>query len=124
MVAGVLSFNGPNAIVTNADWVYSLIWTDADNNPIDLTGCSVEMSIGNEIPPTETYITLTSIGDDPTIILDAVNGIIKLSLPESITTTLPIVINGVYDLLIFFPDGEIFRLLQGPIQILDGVTIG
>jgi hypothetical protein len=136
MAAGILSFTGQLAIKTNADFNFALTCTDSSTgNPIDFTGYNAKMSIGYYPPcntcetscpctPTLTIVyTLTSEGMNPTITFPTpTSGVIQLNIPEEVTSTLPIVLTGNYDLLLLPPGGAVQEFLQGPIQILSGIT--
>lgn len=129
MAAGVLAFTGSLALSLNSSFVYTLIWQDANDNPIDLTGYQAKMSIANSPSPTTTYITLSSTGMSPEITFDAVNGKIFLTIPQTVVESsfaaflVSGVLNAVYDLLLYPPSsGPEFVFLQGPFQVLAGVT--
>lgn len=136
MAAGILSFTGLLAVKTNADFNFTLTCVDSSTgSAIDFTGYSAKMSIGtytctNSCPgtcgcsPELTIIyTLTSTGSTPAITFpNPTTGVIQLNIPESVTNTLPITTDGLYDLLLFPPGSAVQEFLQGPIQILSGVT--
>lgn len=118
MAAGVAAFTIDN----NADFQQQLIWTDANGNPINLTGYSASMSIANHTQPNATvFYTLSSSGMNPGITFVPESGIINLFIPVSETQTFTFA-NAVYDLLVTDSSDITTRLLMGPITISDGVT--
>lgn len=136
MAAGVLSFTGILAIKTNADFNFTLTCTNTQTGtPVDFTGYAAKMSLGYYPPvtcedgcssPPELIIiyTLISSGMNPTITFPApTSGVIQLNVPESVTSTFPVVLNGIYDLLLYPPGGAVQEFLQGPVSIASGVTV-
>lgn len=118
MSAGVAAFTIDN----NADFQQELIWTDANGNPINLTGYTASMSIANHTRPGAViFYTLSSTGMNPGITFDPTEGIINLFIPISETETFTFA-NAVYDLLLTDPSGITMRLLMGPITVSPGVT--
>lgn len=117
MAAGVANF----IIDQNATFIQTLDWTDASGNPIDLTSWTAKMSIGNAAPPKTVYLTLSSTGMSPGIVLGDALGTITITIPEATVASFTF-LNAVYDLLLTAPDNNITRLIQGNIQVSPGVT--
>lgn len=117
MAAGVVSFT----LAQNGDFIQPLVWKDANGNPIDLTGYTAKMSIGDRRPPVVTYYTILSTGMNPGITLGGDTGIITLTIPVDIVQDFSFV-NAVYDLLLTSPSDITTPLLQGNIIIAPGVT--
>lgn len=133
MSLNILSFTGALAMKTNADFNYTFFNLNSLGQPIDMTDWEAKMTIAyypkpshcecGLTPPTLTTIyTLTSSGMSPTITFDVSTGAINLDVPESVTSTLSVNPNAIYDLLLFPPGGAIQEFAQGPFAILSGVT--
>jgi hypothetical protein len=135
MAAGILSFTGLLSIRKNSDFNFTLVCTDATTgNPINFTGYTAKMSIGvysvsdpdcPSTPVLTIIYTLNSTGMNPNIIFDDSAGTIQLYIPVATTATLPTANDGLYDLLLYPPDDSAGTetFIQGPIQILPGITV-
>jgi len=130
MPAGVFSFTGQFAIKLNSDFNYTLTYTDSTTgNPINLTGYQAKMSFGNSLPPSTTYLTLSSTGMSPAITFNATEGEIFLNVPQAAIEAAfgPYLVNGQlnmdYDLLLYPGGGDIDGFLQGTAIAVPGVTV-
>jgi hypothetical protein len=129
MPAGVFSFQGQFAIKLNSDFNYTLTYTQSANGePVNLTGYQAKMSFGNMLPPSQTYLTLSSTGDSPAITFNAEAGQIILYVSQADITAAfsDYLVNGQlnmdYDLLLYPGDGAVDGFLQGTAIALFGVT--
>jgi hypothetical protein len=134
MSLNIFSFTGVNAMKTNADFSYTFFnLNPLTGQPIDMTDWEAKMTIAYypevrhcACPPSPpeliTIYTLTSSGDTPAITFDVSTGAINLLVPESVTLTLTVNTNAIYDLLLMPPGGAIQEFAQGPFAILSGVT--
>lgn len=129
MAAGVFSFSGQFAIKLNSDFNYTLTYTDSTTGlPIDLTGYEAKMSFGNNLPPSTTYLTLSSSGDNPAITFNAAAGEIFLNVSQAniMSAFSSYIENGQldmdYDLLLYPSGGGVDGFLQGTAVALFGVT--
>lgn len=84
----------------------------------DLTGYTARMQIRPDIDSTEILLELTS-GDGITI--DGPAGQITLHLTDTETAALDWC-EGVYDLELIAPGGDVQRLLKGPVEVDPEVT--
>lgn len=105
----------------NADFAQQIFWTDINNQPINLTGFTAELTIGDSAPPVNIYLTLSSTGMNPAITITANLGLLTIFVPAATMLTQKWT-NGVYDLLLTSGGGLATRLLQGTFNIAPGVT--
>lgn len=128
MAAGVLAFTGDLALELNSSFQYTLIWQDQNGNPIDLTNYQAKMQVGNTLTPSTVYATLSSQGGSPEITINGPAGTVTLTMSQSQvqaafgTHLVNNVLNAVYDLLLYPPEGNEFSFLKGPFQVVAGVT--
>jgi len=89
-------------------WNRQLIWNDADNNPVDLTGFTARMQIRRDVQATGIDLALTT--ENGGISIDIPTATITLSATAAQTALL----GGTYyyDLEMVSGD-EVTRLLQG-----------
>jgi hypothetical protein len=131
MPAGVFSFSGQFAIKLNSDFNYTLTYTNSANGqPVDLTGYEAKMSFGNNLPPSTTYLTLSSTGMSPAITFNPTQGQILLYVSQAdiYTAFNAYLVDGQlnmdYDMLLYPPDDSgVDGFLQGTAQVLPGVTV-
>jgi hypothetical protein len=98
----------------------SFRWVDADEQPILLTGWSARMQVRTSYKAAEPLVSLDSdaLGG---IVLTPAEGGIYLELDAAATAELPAK-QGVYDLEMVSPTGEVTRLLQGTFTITPEAT--
>ena len=108
-------------IEQGATFSRSCVYKDSGGTPIDISGCTLRMDIREYAQDPTALIQLT-IGNGRITITDAVNGAFSLDILAVDTAALHFE-NGVYDLEIEFPSGEVRRLIEGPVQMSFGVTL-
>ena len=97
-----------------------MTWTTGDPPlPVDLTGCTARMQIRDEIADADPLITLTT--ENNGIVLDDVLGTIDLYISDTDTAAIEWT-TGVYDLEIILANGDVRRLLYGPVTVTPEVT--
>lgn len=122
MAAGTWNFTLEQGVT----FVQSLVWTDANNNPVNLTGYTGHMQIRNEAPliagntASLLYIDMTTSGGQ--INIGGPNGTVTLVLTSTETGILNFT-TAVYDLALTSPSGAVTRLLQGTVTLSPEVTI-
>jgi hypothetical protein len=87
--------------------------------PIDLTGYDARMQIRPSHKSATILLSLTVSNGGITI--DEPNGIIRLRIEDSVTTGLTWT-QGVFDLEIIQPNGDVLRLIQGAVRTSPEVT--
>lgn len=83
--------------------------------PVNITGCTVRGQIRTSIEdatPAAAFVTA---------IVDAINGVFQISLPNAVTAALDFE-TGFYDVEIVYPSGVVDRLLQGKAVLSKEVT--
>lgn len=112
-----------------ADFAVQLYWTDSQSNPFTVLSpmrMDVRSGVGAVIFTLQTDDS-TPDGTDQSISYNSTSGLIQLSLPASVTGTLP---EGSfeYDLFVTYQDNEVTRatrlrkLIQGNVYINGRVT--
>jgi hypothetical protein len=81
--------------------------------PIDLTGYSARMQIRASVAAPAVLLDFTVANGR--IIIDEPNGIIRLRLEEADTSAITWK-QGVFDLEVIQPNGDVFRLIQGAVR--------
>ena len=104
---------------------FSWHYDDPDNpgnpgDPIDLTGAVVRMQIrkGQQTP---VLVEATSDADSPYITVDGPAGTITIKLPADETNKLSVA-EPKYDLEVVLPGGDVFRLLEGSVEVSPNIT--
>lgn len=101
-------------------FTYDIQYLDAENTPIDLTGCSVLMQV--RTLATSTTIEETATGG----IVDAVNGSMTFTLSKTQTQNLLPVAEAskqyVYDVEVTFADTTVFTIVEGKVSVSQSVT--
>jgi hypothetical protein len=96
-----------------ADYPLDIEFEDSSGNAMNLTGWQVLAQVWN---PNRTQ----KIGDFSVTIVSAVNGVVQLKLPFSVTAVLPY--ESRYDVMLVNPSGIREYYLQGVIQASEGYT--
>ena len=115
MPAGIFNFQ----IEQGADWPQEMAYIDENDDPVNLTGATLQMQIRQPLAANTTLANLT-IGNGITV-TNATLGQFSLNLTNAQTSNLPIGA-AVYDLEIRYSDGTKERLLQGGILVDGEVT--
>lgn len=89
--------------------------------PVNLTGCTARMQIREKVASPTAYITLTTANGG--ITLGGTAGTVEIYIPDETTASFTWT-TGVYDLEIEYANGEVRRLLSGPVSVSPEVTRG
>lgn len=108
-------------IEQGATFEMSVTWTDADDNPEDLTGVLARMQIRKRYKDPDPYVDIDSdmLGG---IVVDEPSATISVEIPPTTTSGLPGRLRGVYDLELLFPSGRVVRLMKGRVRVSPEVT--
>ena len=115
MSAGIYDFY----IEQGATFTQTLIWTDGDGTPVNLTGYSARMQIRPSVTSETIILSLTS--NNGRITLGGATGAITLTISAVDSAALD-KFSGVYDLELEAANGFVTRLLEGGIAISREVT--
>lgn len=96
-----------------------LRWLNADQTPIDLTGCTARMQVREEVESTAVLLELTT--ENGRIVLGSTAGTVDLDV-DPVTTAGITWGGGAWDLEIIHPGGDVTRLAQGSICVSPEVT--
>lgn len=102
-----------------ATFVRTLVWQDENEAPINLYGYTARMQVRPTVQSATVLVSLTTANGG--IALTAATGTITLSMPASMTDTLP-ARRAVYDLEIVSSTGVVTRLVEGTFTIVPQVT--
>ena len=106
-----------------ATYRHSLAWKDNDNLPMDLTGCTARMQLRATVDSSAVICDLSTANGRIVIPEGGTTGEINLAISSTITTLLkPVTV--VYDLEVYFLNGDTVRLIEGNILIKGEVTRG
>lgn len=102
-------------IDAGADWLGEIEYTDAQDNPIDLTGYVARWTFKNSYADEVALAYLTTAEDEGLIIVGP-EGKINAHIFKALTVNFASVYNteGVHDLEIESPEGIVTRLIGGP----------
>lgn len=98
-------------------------WTDANDRPINLTGCTARMQVRPTYRSPTRWLTVSSTAQDvdASLVLGGAAGTITLFVSDAKTASFP-ASRGVYDLEIVMANGDVVRFLQGQFQVTAEVT--
>jgi len=102
----------------NATFATTVVWTDADGVPIDITDYTVKMDLKDDYDSTEPIISLTN---DSGITVTGATGTIDIEITDEQTAEFDF-INCVYDLLVEDTDTAVHRIIYGTFTLNRGVT--
>lgn len=100
-------------------FVYEAVWTDVDDNVIDLTDYKARMQARHSLDSEEAFLLLTT--ENGGITLDELNGKVILQMTPADTSALPAG-GGYYDIELQSGDGVVTRLLEGLLIVSREVT--
>jgi hypothetical protein len=92
-------------------------YTDSANNPIDLTLWSAFLKVRHAIGQEFHMISISSVENE--ILLGV--GTIQFNIPAN--KTVMMINDGVYDLELVDPQGDVDRFMSGPAYVSRGVTL-
>lgn len=98
---------------------YSLAYLNSDDTPILLNGFTAKMQIRTKHASAATLAEYTT--ENGIITISPAEGKISIKVPATETNSYTWV-DGVYDLVIISPQGEVTRLLMGTISVSPNVT--
>lgn len=109
--------NYPITIEQGATFSKTIVYKDANGNPVNLTNVTEARA---QVRPTASSSTfkdfVVAVSGSPA------NGTLSWSMAASVTETLAAPYSQVYDLEIEFASGEVRRLIQGTVTIVPEVT--
>lgn len=106
-------------IEQGATFTLNLVWRDANNVPVNLTGYTARMQVRSSYTDPTAQLSLTT--ENGAIVLGGALGTIAVT--ASATSTDDITVrSGVYDLELQASDGTVTRLVQGKVTISPEVT--
>ncbi len=94
-------------------------WNDSTANAINLNGCTAKLQVRESAEASVVLLELSTVNQG--IVITPTTGKIALYVADDISTIL-VGTGGVYDLEIYFPNGETTRLIEGKILFKDEVT--
>ena len=109
----------PLVIYQGGSFDTTLLWQDANGNPMQLAGSTAEMMIRQKVSDIDPLITLTTAANN--IILDNVTNI-AFNLSPSDTAAFSPLQNGVYDFRLTDTLGKVNYIFGGYINILQMVS--
>ena len=87
---------------------------------VDITGCTLRMQIREKITSATPFITLTTENSGITID-DPVEGTFTLFISATDTAAI-VLLKGVYDLELVYPNEDVSKLLFGAVTVIKEVT--
>lgn len=106
-------------IFKGATFDYLFIWKDEAGALVNLTGYTARMHMREKIESTAPFMSFTT--SDSSIVLGGAAGTIKLKASAAATSAVTVK-QGVYDLELVAPNGDVVRFLEGLVIISDEVT--
>lgn len=94
-------------------------FVDSAGDPIDLTNYTARMHVRTDYDAVSTVLEATTANGY--ITLDALNGIVSVRIPPSITEAVTVT-SGVYDIEVESLTGEVDRLAEGAVSVSPEVT--
>lgn len=95
-------------------------WEDDECTiPVNLTGASAEMQIRQEHSSTTVEWTGSTVGGE--LVITGGEGIVDVQI-DSVTTTAFTFEEGVYDLELTMPSGDVIRMVEGSVTTVPEVT--
>ncbi len=91
----------------------TITWTQSNNQPVDLTGCSAVMQIRDS---SQALILQLTVGSG--ITLGGTNGTIELFISAATTSTME---SGKYEINVTLANTDVVKFLKGTFTIIDGV---
>jgi len=107
------------SIEKGATYRHTLFWKDSANTAINLTGCTAKMQVRDNVEASIIRIELSTTNNRLTI--TPLLGKIELYISDEDSTAL-VGLGGVYDLEVYFANGDTTRLVEGKITFKPEVT--
>lgn len=106
-------------IEQGATFQLELVWKDANNTPINLTGYTARMQVREKVNAPTTLLNLTT--ENGGITLGGALGTVQVRAAATLTDDIT-VRRGVYDLEVVSAGGIVTRLIEGAVTISPEVT--
>lgn len=106
-------------IEKGATYRHTLTWTDSTGTAINLTGCTAKLQVRASAASSTVILELSNTNNR--IIITPLTGVISLYISATDTMALS-GLGGVYDLEIYFANGDITRLVEGKVVFKAEVT--
>lgn len=106
-------------IEQGATFVKNIIWKDSNGDPVDITGYTARMQIRRKKSSTTVEHSATTENDGITLGLTA--GTIDILIPATDTAEFEFT-KGVYDLELVDPQGKVYRIIEGGVEVSKEVT--
>ena len=114
------AFRRPLTILQGETFSHQLVWkAGVPAVPVDLTGCSARMQVRSVVTSGAVLLELTT--GNGRIALGGLDGTLTLQLTAAETEALTWR-NGVYDLELVHPGGQVRRLAEGSVKVKPEVT--
>lgn len=105
----------------NATFDPIFLWKDEDGDAIDLTGCTVELTVKDSANTRAAKLHLISSNTDGMLVVDPTAGRISANVPPTHLTKLK-ASALVFDLRVSFPNGYVAVIAEGSANVIAGVT--
>jgi len=102
-----------------ATYRHTLYWKNSTNTAINLTGCTAKLQVREAVDSASTLLELSTVNGG--IIITPLLGQIDLYISSTTTTGLTGT-GGVYDLEVYFSNGDVVRLVEGKVVFKPEVT--
>ena len=102
-----------------ATYRHTLFWKDSSNVAINLLGCTAKLQVRESVDSESVIVELSTVNNR--IFIDTILGKINLYISDEDTTVLD-GFGGVYDLEVYFPNGDTIRLIEGRMTFKPEVT--
>jgi hypothetical protein len=102
-----------------ATYRHTFLWKDSDNTAINLTGCTSRLQVRDSVDSLHVIVELSTANNR--IIITPLLGKIDLYISSADTTAL-VGFGGVYDMEVYFPNGDVTRLIEGRVTFKAEVT--
>lgn len=96
-----------------------LTWRDVKKRPINLTGWTAVLQMRTNAASPDVLFELSTANGR--IVIDPLKGVIDLSITDEDTGSLAFS-SAAYDLSLYAPGGQRYRLIEGKVLVSPGVT--
>ena len=103
-----------------ATYNQTITWMDGTGAGVNVSNCYIAMMLKAVQGASDIVLKLATT-NGRIVLIDPANGIFQLLISASDTSVLA-VDTLAYDLVVTFPNGVKTRLLQGVVEVVDGVT--
>jgi len=99
-----------------------LVWQGSDGQPIDLSNWTALMQVRQDVKSEIVLAELSTQNNKISLNWDGAFGKIRLFIPTAETKAFTSWTDAVYDLVLFDPSSEGYRLLKGRVRLDPSVT--